>query len=117
MEKDWPAGPGAASGAKYSCVMHQNVNEALEFGMGDDGEFKARLTRFGNPRRLPYFFYVISFPKGSEVVLQIYGHDQMVPIKMANRVLDVFCFLVDRLISVMVEDPSIRAADVLKELK
>jgi amino acid adenylation domain-containing protein len=116
LEKDWPAGPGAVSGAKYSCVMHQNVNEALEFRMGDDGEFKARLTRFENPRRLPYFFYVISFPKGGEIGLQVYGHDQMVPIKMAKRVLDVFCLLVDRLISVMVEDSGTRAADVLKGL-
>jgi hypothetical protein len=87
---------GWPTGAKiYSCTMHQNVNEDLEFEI--EG-FTGRLRRFENHRRLPLFLYMISFPRGNKLGVQIYAHSHMISIETARALLDDFCPVVEKLL-------------------
>ena len=88
---DWPAGSSF-----YSCTQHQNIDEDLMFGL--DG-FTSKLQRFENHRRLPVFLYVISFPRGNKLGVQIFTHSHMTSRQTAQMLLDGFCPVVEKLAS------------------
>jgi len=86
---DWPAGSKI-----YSCTQHQIIDEDLAFEI--EG-FTGRLRRFENRRRLPYFLYMISFPRGTKLGVQIFAHSHMMAPEIAQGLLDSFCPLVEKL--------------------
>lgn len=93
---DWPTGARI-----YSCTMHQNVDEDLAFEM--DGWFIGQLRRFENDRRLPFFMYMISFPRGERLGVQIYAHSHMLSVERATELLEGFCPVVERLAAALEE--------------
>jgi len=88
---EWPKGAEICS-----VVLHQNVDEEVRFAFGDEG-IETRVQRFENPRRIPYSLYVISFPRGERLGLQIFAHTHMISVEMARWLLDGLCRLIGEL--------------------
>ena len=86
---DWPVGSKI-----YSCTLHQNIDEDLAFEI--EG-FTGRLRRFENHRRLPFFLYMISFPRGDKLGVQIFAHSHMTTPETSQALLDSFCPVVEKL--------------------
>ncbi|KAA8575943.1 hypothetical protein EYC84_006108 [Monilinia fructicola] len=86
---DWPAGSRL-----FSCTQHQNIEEDVAF---ETEGFTSRLQRFNNPRRLPYFFFMISFPRGDRLGLQIFAHSHMTTPETAEILLDKFLPVIEKL--------------------
>lgn len=86
---EWPAGTKLVS-----CAQHQNVETrpALEI----DGCMR-QVRRFENPDRLPVFVYLVSYPRGENLGVQIFAHTHLVGADMAKALLDEFCPLVEEL--------------------
>ncbi|KAJ5950775.1 Nonribosomal peptide synthetase dtxS1 [Penicillium vulpinum] len=85
----WPAGS-----AIFSATMHQNVEEDLAFEL--EAGFTGRLRRFENDRRLPFFLYMISYPRGDRMGVEIFSHTRMVSQEKSRVLLDRFCPVVER---------------------
>ncbi|KAJ0353956.1 hypothetical protein COL154_011946 [Colletotrichum chrysophilum] len=79
----------------FSCTQHQNVEDEVSLTV-EEG-FTSTLRRFENPRRLPYFLYVISFPRGEKTELQIFAHTGMLSVERAEELLGKFCLFVEGL--------------------
>ncbi|TDZ35564.1 Nonribosomal peptide synthetase dtxS1 [Colletotrichum spinosum] len=87
---------GGGGGADFfSCTQHQNVED--EVSLTVERGFTSTLRRFENPRRLPYFLYVISFPRGGKTGLQIFAHTGMLSVERAEELLAKFCLFVEGL--------------------
>ncbi|KAJ5496534.1 Nonribosomal peptide synthetase dtxS1 [Penicillium fimorum] len=85
---EWPAGSEI-----FSATMHQNVEEELPFEL--EVGFTGRLRRFENERRLPFFLYMISYPRGDRMGVEIFSHSRMVSEEKARILLDRFCPVVE----------------------
>ncbi|KAF1361541.1 acetyl-CoA synthetase-like protein [Lizonia empirigonia] len=85
----WPAGHKIVS-----CAQHQNVETRPAFEM--DGTAR-QLRRFENPDRLPVFLYLVSYPRGKDLGVQIFAHTHIVTADMARALLEEFCPLVEKL--------------------
>ena len=99
---EWP--PGSKI---YSCSIYQNIDEDLVFEIGDE-RFRCRLCQFENHRRLPYFLYVISLPRGDKLGVQVVTHSHMMTIEKAQALLNSFCPLVEKLAADLNSSASIK---------
>ena len=88
---EWPEGAGLCS-----VVLHQNADEEVSVVVGNEG-METKVQRFDNPRRIPYSLYVISFPRGERLGLQIFAHTHMMSVEMARWLLDGLCRLIEAL--------------------
>lgn len=96
----WP--PSAVSYAPdgnaapiYTCTMHANVDESLEFEM-EDG-FVGRLQHFENEKRLPFFLYLVTYPRGDKLGVEIYAHSLMLSAEDARSMVDQLCPIIQSL--------------------
>ncbi|KAJ5312432.1 Nonribosomal peptide synthetase dtxS1 [Penicillium antarcticum] len=101
----WPAGKGI-----YTATMHQNVEEDLPFEF-EDG-FTGHLRRFENDRRLPFFLYMISYPRGDKMGVEIFSHTRMVCEEKARLLLDRFCPVVEQVAEALREGMCIEDIEI-----
>lgn len=94
---EWPAGQRIVS-----CAQYQNVELHQAFEM--DGT-ASQLRRFENPDRLPVFVYLIAYPRGKRLGVQVFAHTHLIEVDRARALLEEFCPLVEKL-AVMVKQSS-----------
>lgn len=88
-----PYSPDGNAAPVYTCTMHANVDESLSFEM-EDG-FVGRLQRFENEKRLPFFLYLVTYPRGDRLGVEIYAHSLMLSTQDARALLEKFCPLIE----------------------
>lgn len=94
--------PDGNAAPVYTCTMHANVDERLTFEM-EDG-FESQVQRFENEKRLPFFLYLVTYPRGDNLGVEIYGHSQMVSVDGARSLLAQLCPLITGLAKELRED-------------